>query len=99
MCLQGRDSVDALEAQVVSRCTAAVSPASGILVVARARQLAFIDLAAAATAALAQSQSKAHSFLVAALTTVCCLTALGQAMHASCQLLQHCVLVSCCSFA
>ncbi|KAL0024070.1 hypothetical protein WJX79_002966 [Trebouxia sp. C0005] len=55
----GRDSVDALEAQVVSRCTAAASPASGLLAVARARQLAFVDLAAAATAALAQSQGSA----------------------------------------
>jgi len=65
---------------VVSRCTAAASPASGILVVAKARQLSFVDLAAAATAALALSQSKVHCFLVAALTPVCCLTALRQSL-------------------
>lgn len=52
MWLQGRDSHDALEAQVVSRCAATASPASGMLVTARARQLAFVDLACAATAAL-----------------------------------------------
>lgn len=54
--LQGRDSHDALEAQVVSRCAAAASPASGLLVTARARQLAFVDFAAAATAALCQPE-------------------------------------------
>lgn len=54
MWLQGRDSHDALEAQVVSRCAATASPTSGMLVTARARQLAFVDLAPAATAALVQ---------------------------------------------
>ena len=69
---------------MVSRCTAAASPASGLLAVARARQLAFIDLAAAATAALAQSQSKVHCFLVAALTAVCCLTSKPCMLQVSC---------------
>ena len=59
-CMQGRDSHDALEAQVVSRCAATASASSGILVTARARQLAFVDLAAAAIAAVAQPQGK-HS--------------------------------------
>lgn len=58
MCLQGRDSHDALEAQVVSRCAATASPTSGMLVTARARQLAFVDLARAATAALVQPDGK-----------------------------------------
>ena len=56
--MQGRDSHDALEAQVVSRCTATASATSGMLVTARARQLAFVDLAAAATAAVSQPPGK-----------------------------------------
>ena len=56
--VQGRDTQDVLEAQVVMRSTAAASAASGMLVVARGRQLAFIDLAAVATAAVTQPGSK-----------------------------------------
>ncbi|KAL3151774.1 hypothetical protein ABBQ38_012748 [Trebouxia sp. C0009 RCD-2024] len=54
--MQDRDSHDALEAQVTSRSAATASAASGLLVTARARQLAFVDLAAAATAALAEHE-------------------------------------------
>lgn len=54
--MQDRDSHDALEAQVTSRSAATASAASGLLVIARARQLAFVDLAAAATAALAEHE-------------------------------------------
>lgn len=56
--MQDRDSHDALEAQVTSRSAATASAASGLLVTARARQLAFVDLAAAATAALAEHEGK-----------------------------------------
>lgn len=58
--MQGRETHDALEAQVLSRCAATASATSGMLVIARARQLAFVDLAAAATAALAHPEGK-HS--------------------------------------
>ena len=54
--MQARDSHDALEAQVVSRCAAAASPASGLLVTARARQMAFVDLAAAAGVVVSQPE-------------------------------------------
>ena len=69
--LQGRDSHDALEAQVVSRSAAAASPASGLLVTARARQLAFVDFAAAATATLCQPEG-----------TPACLACLPATLHA-----------------
>lgn len=58
--MQGRDTHDALEAQVLSRCAASASATSGLLVTARARQLAFVDLAAAATVAVASAEGK-HS--------------------------------------
>ena len=41
---------------MVSQCTASASPATGLLAVVRARQMTIVDLAAAATAALAPSQ-------------------------------------------
>ena len=53
MQVQGRDSQEALQAHLVSQCTASASPVTGLLAVVRARQLAIVDLAAAATAALA----------------------------------------------
>ena len=58
MRLQGRDSQEALEAHMVSQCAASASPATGLLAVVRARQLTIVDLAAAATAALAPSHGK-----------------------------------------
>ena len=68
--MQGRDSHDALEAQVVSRCAATASAASGMLVTARARQLAFVDLASAATAVLAQPEGT-NSLLSCVAQTPC----------------------------
>ena len=56
--MQGSASSDALEAQVISRCAAAASPTSGLLVTARARQLAFVNFQAVATTALTRTQGK-----------------------------------------
>ena len=52
--MQARESKDAVEAQIVSRSTAAASQTSGLLVIARARQLTFVDLAAAAAVTATQ---------------------------------------------
>ena len=55
-----------MEAQIASRSTAAASQSSDLLVVAKARQLAFVDLATAAAASAAQPASKgAHTLEVA----------------------------------
>ena len=98
MWVQGRDSHDALEAQVVSRCAATASPTSGMLVTARARQLAFVDLARAATAALVQPDGKgilpSHIFLSTLLATFAVLR-----MHEYLELQPHRSFLSCNVFA
>lgn len=81
--LQARESKDAVEAQIVSRSTAASSQSLGLLVIARARQLAFVDLA---TAAAASAPKPSGDYLLCCLQNVHSMCSCVAAAHVECGL-------------